>query len=309
MSDKRPNLDTILSHRWFLEGPFPAYIPASANDFAPDYRHISSSQSRRNFAALCHKSKIGVAQSINVEPARSRSALGPSIMQQERDFKNAVQPDSPISALLNSARQPLIQASASAIKEPSLLRKLSAAGAASTLSPVRKGAIGKENHELGRRPTAMERVGEESEGERDAEEVKSKYNGITRESEVAAQKARIVSQMAAERQLYAEAMEKASESAASGKHPVYQESRSRIAAAPRGTLPLAATTGQPTVSTFSTASSDTVSKSESRYAAYESSRPEKTRDFKTSLFEIFGQNLSTALGMAQTDEGFTSPSK
>ncbi|KIR55150.1 PLK/PLK1 protein kinase [Cryptococcus gattii Ru294] len=306
--DKRPNLGTILSHPWLLDGPFPAYIPASANDFAPDYRHISSSQSRRNFAALCHKSKIGVAQSINIEPARSRSALGPSIMQQERDFKNAVQPDSPISALLNSARQPLIQASAAAIKEPSLLRKLSAAGAASTLSPVRKGAIGKENHELGKRHTVMERVGEGSQEECDAEEVKPKYNGITRESELAAQKARIVSQMAAERQLYTETMEKASENGASGKRPVYQESRSRVAAAPRGTLPLAATTAQPTVSTFTTASSDTASKSGNRYTAYESSRPEKTRDFKTSLFETFGQNLSTALALAQTEEGFVSPS-
>lgn len=230
-------------------------------------------------------------------------------MQQERDFKNAVQPDSPISALLNSARQPLIQASAAAIKEPSLLRKLSAAGAASTLSPVRKGAIGKENHELGRRHTVMERVGEGSEEECDAEEVKPKYNGITRESELAAQKARIVSQMAAERQLYTETMEKASERGASGKRPVYQESRSPVAAAPRGTLPLAATTAQPTVSTFTTASSDTVSKSGNRYTAYESSKPEKTRDFKTSLFETFGQNLSTALALAQTEEGFASPSK
>ncbi|ODN75912.1 hypothetical protein L202_05897 [Cryptococcus amylolentus CBS 6039] len=298
--DKRPTLDAILSHRWFLDGAFPAYIPASANDFAPDFRHVSSSQSRRNFAALCHKSKIGIAQSINVEPPRPRTALGPSIMQQERDFKNAVQPDSPISALLNSARQPLVQAPAG-IKEPSLLRKLSAASAASTLSPARRGTAGKENHDLGRKPAAMERLGEESEEERAEEEQKPRPG---RENELAAQKARIVSQMAAERQQYVEALEKASEGGAAQRQ-MYEGAKARVATAPRAAVPLSATLAQPTAPSSRAERSTKPFYGQSTVA--ESSKPEKSRDYKTTLFETFGQNLTHGLAMSQTEEGFQTP--
>ncbi|WVN87353.1 uncharacterized protein L203_102531 [Cryptococcus depauperatus CBS 7841] len=304
--DKRPTLDTILRHRWFLDGPFPAFIPASANDFIPEFKHISPTQSRHNFVTLCQKSKIGVSQSINVEPPRQRIALGPSIMQQERDFKDAVQPDSPISALLKSARQPLVQAPA-AIKEPSLLRKLSAAGAAATLSPAKRGHAGKENYDLGKRHGGMERLGEENEEDEVSAEEQPKIN-LGRETEIAQQKARIVSQMAAERQLYIEALEKASEGADSAKKQVYQEAIARAATAPRGTVPLAATLAQSKATATTTPPSDNPSK----YGRYPTHDPtnhltEKTRDYKSSLFESFGQNLSTGLALSQTEEGFHTP--
>ena len=96
----------------------------------------------------------------------------------------------------SSARQPLVQAPAQ-IKEPSLLRKLTAAGAQSTLSPARRGP-GKENASAG--PSSgpkqpLERLGEEDEG---GEEKDNKgYDAAVRERELATQKARIVSQMAA----------------------------------------------------------------------------------------------------------------
>ncbi|WWD22337.1 hypothetical protein CI109_106828 [Kwoniella shandongensis] len=280
--DKRPTLEAILSHRWFLDGPFPASIPASANDFAPDFRNVSLSQSRRNFQNLCRRAKIGVDIPINTEPPRPRTALGPSIMQQERDFKNAVQPDSPISALLNSARQPLVQAP-TAIKEPSLLRKLSAAGAASTLSPARKTAYGKENGAAGpssaRRHTAMERVGEEEEEEELAEAPNDAPRGQDRavqERELATQKARIVSQMAGERHTHHH------------HHPL-----DRNAASPRRAAPLSSATTLPRAPTAAPRERDIA--------------PGKTKEFKSSLFETFGQNLAHALSKAETEAGFWTP--
>ncbi|KAK8845391.1 hypothetical protein IAR55_006104 [Kwoniella newhampshirensis] len=281
--EKRPTLEAILSHRWFLDGPFPAYIPASANDFAPDFRNVSLSQSRRNYQTLCRRAKIGSHVPISTEPLRPRTALGPSIMQQERDFKNAVQPDSPISALLNSARQPLVQASA-AIKEPSLLRKLSAAGAASTLSPARRTVTGKENGgagpSSGRRHPAMERLGEESEEEDlvdEAREVPREQDRAVRERELATQKARIVSQMAGER------------------HYHHQQNHvvDRASASPRKAAPLSSATTLPRAPTAAP-----------RVHTLESG---KTKNFKSNLFETFGQTLAYALEMAQTEAGFWTP--
>ena len=50
--------------------------------------------------AVCQRAELGVKLPIITDHNKPRPPLGPSIMQQERDFKNAVQPDSPISALL-----------------------------------------------------------------------------------------------------------------------------------------------------------------------------------------------------------------
>lgn len=102
-TDKRPTLEAILTHSFFHDGPFPSHIPASANDVAPDFRYLTTIQSRRNMAAVCQRSKLGVKLPIFADNTKPRPPLGPSIMQQERDFKNAVQPDSPISALLKYA--------------------------------------------------------------------------------------------------------------------------------------------------------------------------------------------------------------
>lgn len=63
-------------------------------------------QSRKNMETLCQRARLGVKLPIVTDNARPRPPLGPSIMQQERDFKNAVQPDSPISALLRYEMTP-----------------------------------------------------------------------------------------------------------------------------------------------------------------------------------------------------------
>lgn len=99
--------------------------------------------------------------------------------------------------MISSARQPLVQGPAT-IKDPGLLRKLTAAGAQSTLSPVRRRA-GKEN--FGPQPSAvqpLEKVGEEEEVEelQPAEALQPRYDQAVRDRQLASQKARIVSQMA-----------------------------------------------------------------------------------------------------------------
>ncbi|KAK4684394.1 hypothetical protein P7C73_g5784, partial [Tremellales sp. Uapishka_1] len=192
--DKRPSLDDILKHPFFHNGPFPAFIPISANDTAPDFHNLTAAQSSRNFERLCARAYVGGKLPIVTDNSRLKSALGPSILQQERDFKKAVQPDSPISALIkyvfafpverselidhSSARQPLVQAP-TAIKEPSLLRKLADAGAVSTMSPVRRKAS---RLSAGSHKATMAAVGEEDE-EEEPENLEH-------------QKMRIVSQMA-----------------------------------------------------------------------------------------------------------------
>jgi len=75
-------------------------------DSQPVFRDLTPSQSRRNFQLVCQKAKIGVELPINTDAARPRTALGPSILQQERDFRSAIQPDSPVSALLKSVKIP-----------------------------------------------------------------------------------------------------------------------------------------------------------------------------------------------------------
>lgn len=56
---------------------------------------------RRNFDAACYKSRIGAAGKISTDAAaRHRTDLGPSIMQQDKEFRYAVQPDSPVGALI-----------------------------------------------------------------------------------------------------------------------------------------------------------------------------------------------------------------
>ena len=85
-----------------------------------------------------------------------------------------------------------------AIKEPSLLRKLTAAGAHATLSPARRTA-GKENTGAGPSSRHMDRLWEEEEEDREEIVDGGKvggYDAAVRERELATQKARIVSQMA-----------------------------------------------------------------------------------------------------------------
>lgn len=174
-----------------------------------------------------------------------------------------------------SAKQPLVQAPAE-IKEPALLRKLTAAGAQSTLSPVRRTA-NKENAHAGpssaNRKPIMERVDEDGEGEEDEDggEVHDQqrdadprtYMGAVREQEVARQKARIVSQMARKE-------------ATANEERAERTSPRRAALAPATTLP---------------ASRET--------RVHDVVVPAKVKDGRASLFEIFAKTLEDAIATVE----------
>jgi cell cycle serine/threonine-protein kinase CDC5/MSD2 len=96
-----------------------------------------------------------------------------SIAQQEKEFQKAVQPGSPISALLSSARQPLVMSGGgTSTKESPLFRKLQAAKESTRTLPH----IAEEDPVMERR-----------EREKEEDEVRKK--------ELGSQKARIVAQM------------------------------------------------------------------------------------------------------------------
>ncbi|KAF9007069.1 hypothetical protein BDQ17DRAFT_1324325 [Cyathus striatus] len=171
---KRPTLHEIIEHAFFINGPVPSYIPTSAHDVAPDFRHINKTASDSNlrrlrrYALLDEDQQTQMSQqpqdnySLNTQKNMVNSAA-----QQEKDFQKAVQPGSPISALLSSARQPLLMSQADRVKENPLMRKLQAA------SPLRRAVL------------------PEDEGVRVVEEEER-----VRKKELEAQKARIVAQMA-----------------------------------------------------------------------------------------------------------------
>ena len=186
---ERPSLHNIVDHTFFLRGTVPGYIPVSARDTPPDFRHISPLVSQANLARLrqaCQLDSEVVSDTPrNVEPpAASASSATSSLAQQEREFQKAVQPGSPISALLSSARQPLMVAPAGigAMRgEPTLLRKLQAAKKEAAKSPGKINKVGSRLQEI------VEEGGIANGFEKRQEEVRMK--------ELHSQKARIVAQM------------------------------------------------------------------------------------------------------------------
>jgi len=186
---ERPSLHNIVDHAFFIRGTVPGYIPVSARDTPPDFRHISPLVSQANLARLrqaCQlDSEVVPDTSRNVEPPpASASSATSSLAQQEREFQKAVQPGSPISALLSSARQPLMVAPAggAAIRgEPTLLRKLQAAKKEAAKSPAKVNKVGSRLQEI------AEEGGIGDGFEKRQEEVRMK--------ELHSQKARIVAQM------------------------------------------------------------------------------------------------------------------
>jgi cell cycle serine/threonine-protein kinase CDC5/MSD2 len=209
----RPGLHEILDHGWFTQGTVPAYLPTTAHDLAPDFRGISRSDSLKNLTrlrrhALLDEDQItaisipasenitsaGLAQSTALMNASAASApagklktVSSTLAQQEKEFHHAVQPGSPISALLKSARQPLVVGPAPAAgktKESPLLRKLQAAQKEQrdrTDHPQNLHGIEEEDDAPGPVPVNKGRK------ERDFEEARKK--------ELESQKARIVAQM------------------------------------------------------------------------------------------------------------------
>ncbi|KAI0712771.1 kinase-like domain-containing protein [Cerioporus squamosus] len=184
---QRPTLHDIVDHPWFTAGTVPSYIPISAHDAPPDFRHVARHMSEANLARLRRyalldedqMTSIAVPSAPQPSIANSKSRTS-SLAQQEKEFQKAVQPGSPISALLSSARQPLMvapPANAASRNEGPLMRKLQAAKEAAR-SPGR--------HHV---PRGLQGIVEEREDEYGArvEELRRK--------ELESQKARIVAQM------------------------------------------------------------------------------------------------------------------
>lgn len=179
-----------MDHAWFTTGTVPGYIPASAHDAPPDFRHISRPISEANLARLRRYALLDEDQATSIAvpsapPLNEATAMAKargvtsSLAQQEKEFQKAVQPGSPISALLSSARQPLLfapLAPAGTRGEQPLLRKLQAAKE-SLKSPGRPGRMGLQN------------IAEEREDEYGARAE------VLRKKELESQKARIVAQM------------------------------------------------------------------------------------------------------------------
>jgi cell cycle serine/threonine-protein kinase CDC5/MSD2 len=186
---ERPSLHNIVDHAFFARGTVPGYIPVSARDTPPDFRHISPLISQANLARLrltCQlDSDVAPDMSRNSEPpAASASSATSSLAQQEREFQKAVQPGSPISALLSSARQPLMVAptgGAAVRGEPTLLRKLQAAKKEAATSPAKSNKVG----------SKLQGIAEEG-GPCDG---LKKQEEEVRMKELHSQKARIVAQM------------------------------------------------------------------------------------------------------------------
>ncbi|KAF9788223.1 kinase-like domain-containing protein [Thelephora terrestris] len=189
---KRPTLHQIVDHQFFTEGTVPSRLPSTAHDSVPDFSHISRTASKVNLANLRAKAlldddntKIAVPSAVDSKSQASTTTTAntSTLAQQEKEFLKAVQPGSPISALLSSARQPLVM-STNNNRESSLIRKLQAARleqkAARQKSPVRPAACNM--------PGALGDINEEVD---EVEEVAAEL----RKKELESQKARIVAQM------------------------------------------------------------------------------------------------------------------
>ncbi|KAI0051271.1 Pkinase-domain-containing protein [Auriscalpium vulgare] len=179
---QRPSLHEIIDHAFFTQGIVPRSIPVGALHGSPDFRHVTRLASQQNLARLRHSALLDEDQETQIAVPSAPPATAPvgslprsatsTLAQQEKEFRKAVQPGSPISALLSSARQPLLVAPGNGPREPSLLRKLQAASK-DAKSPART------------RLAPMQNIEEE---DVDREEA-------VRQKELQSQKTRIVAQM------------------------------------------------------------------------------------------------------------------
>jgi polo-like kinase 1 len=113
---KRPSLEEILMHPWFISGPFPTELTSVSLGGAPTFPAMSPDQIVHNFRKLKRRCAAGkeLPLSKNVpeqppksvpgvvaSPVQARQAVNQAIARQEEEFKRAVAPDSPISTLLS----------------------------------------------------------------------------------------------------------------------------------------------------------------------------------------------------------------
>lgn len=190
---QRPSLHEIIDHVFFTESTFPSFIPTSAYDTAPDFRNVTRAASKANYETVRRKALLDEEEEDEMEedvPERlpSSKTATSSIAQQEKEFQKAVQPGSPISALLSSAKQPLMRSNGTANggnpRDSPLFRKLQAAShAKSPLGPGAKAAMGR---------AAGRGLHDIAESEDRNPEI------LERRKQLEAQKARIVAQMAPE---------------------------------------------------------------------------------------------------------------
>ncbi|KAF8317702.1 Pkinase-domain-containing protein [Clavulina sp. PMI_390] len=111
---KRPSLHQIIEHDFFTKGTFPASIPVSAHEYPPSFADVTRQQSKINYMRVRRAVLLDAEETEirTVDIPDSGSQLDAATVQQqqkqEREFHKAVQPGSPISVLLRSAREPLL---------------------------------------------------------------------------------------------------------------------------------------------------------------------------------------------------------
>ncbi|KAG7085661.1 hypothetical protein E1B28_003206 [Marasmius oreades] len=203
LPQERPALHQIVEDAFFTRGTFPPSIPMSAHDTAPNFRHITRAASELNLKRVRRQALLDEGQITSIALPKAASdevtsthdlgarSVSTSIAQQEKEFQKAVQPGSPISALLNSAKRPLLRSNGPAgnlinggVKESPLFRKLQAAS--TVPSPLGKSVA---------RARTSVRGSEEGVDPQPTGPSWEKVQ-LMRRKELEAQKARIVAQMA-----------------------------------------------------------------------------------------------------------------
>ncbi|KAE9410055.1 kinase-like protein [Gymnopus androsaceus JB14] len=184
--EQRPALLDAVHHSFFTTGTFPPSVPTTAYDVIPDFRTITRNASEANF---CRVRRAALLDETTVPSASTESAMSDvPARSQEKEFQQAVQPGSPLSALLKSAKRPLLRSNGPPdTKEAPLFRKLQAASA--NPSPLRQGSGPGST-----RAVAANALGHIAEEDDVNDELGKKRKNRAKELE--AQKARIVVQMA-----------------------------------------------------------------------------------------------------------------
>lgn len=188
---QRPTLREVLDHPFFTQNEIPAFIPSSAHDIIPTWRNLDTEASKHNLALL-RKAVLLEDEVDSPEPSddtsdsspsntQSRANFAPSFAQQERDFQHAVQPGSPISALLQSAKQPLLTVPRESVN---LIKRLNAVrDTEPTLAPKRS-------------KTIMRVISEDKLQDKVKVSPRLRTRSDTAKTEIENQKARIVAQIA-----------------------------------------------------------------------------------------------------------------
>ncbi|PWZ00190.1 Pkinase-domain-containing protein, partial [Testicularia cyperi] len=125
---ERPSLVAIMNHPWFQAGPIPLNVPSTATKLAPSLPPVTQRESLRHFQLLKQQAswnevdihaEIAAAQAeeepveVVVDPRTELEQAEQAEQKREkldREFHHAIQPESPISALLKAGRQPLVKA-------------------------------------------------------------------------------------------------------------------------------------------------------------------------------------------------------